>query len=184
MDELFDKRKLMDFWPQKSQDPKERALATARFVIYTSVVLFVLKRDTRILMLGAGILFVLFMMYKNNMIKDAIIKVSMPDGGPSATANNFMGNPLMQNYPMGRDVSIPSNSNQVWESIHPFMEDKKFSQSNFFKMPNNNLADFLHGAYPSMFGPSCRDDTSVCDPDARPAWINSKGPARTNNGMY
>ena len=145
--------------------------------------MFLLKRDTRILLLAGGIIFILVMMYKNDMIKQAVQVVTLHQGA-AATPNNFMGNKLMSNYQMGPQSGIPSNSMQMWQQVHPFAEDAKFSQSNFFKMPSNDLSSFLKGTYPSMFEPSCRDDTTVCDPDARPAWINSRGPARTNNGMY
>jgi hypothetical protein len=172
----------MDLWPSKKQNPRQRVLATARFVVIASLIAFVLKRDTRIIALGAGILFILYMMYTNGMIKPASSEYK--DISLTSNSDNFMGNTLMKNYPMGQNYGIPSNSDEVWNKVHPFLEDKKFSQHNFFKMPNNNLGDFLKGAYPDMFKPTCRDDTSVCDPEIRTEYIQTRGPARTNNGMY
>jgi len=46
------------------------------------------------------------------------------------------------------------------------------------------LNDFLKGTYPPMFKPTCRDDNEVCDLTTRPEWVQSRGPARTNNGLY
>ena len=184
MDELFNRDKLLNFWPSKKQQPKERVLSAMRFVIYTTVILFLIRQDKRIILLGAGILFVLYMMYSNGMIKPSEVDISVEEMGIPSTSDNFMGNELMQNYTVGPNTGIPSNSEQIWDQVHPFMEDKKFSQHNFYKVPNNNIRDLLTTAYPSMFQPTCRDDNSVCDQTTRPDWINSRGPVRRNNGLY
>jgi hypothetical protein len=183
MDELFKPDNLKKFWPTKKQEPKERVLATMRFVIYLSVILFIIKQDKRIIILGMGILFVLYMMYSNGMVKK-YSETYRSAGEPTATADNFMDNTLMANYPMGPNTGVPTNSDEEWKKIHPFLEGSHWSQMNFFKMPNNNLNEFTRGAYEPMFKPTCRDDNEVCDQTTRPDWIQSRGPARTNNGLY
>jgi hypothetical protein len=183
MDDLFDRTKMKIFWPSKTQEPKERVLATMRFVIYLSVILFIIRRDPRILLLAGGVLFILYMMYTNGMVKPSYFPNVIPEGPPS-TENNFMNNPLMKNYPMGPNTGIPSNADEEWSKVHPFREGKHWSQMNFFKMPNNNLEDFLKDGYTDMFTPRCRDDTSFCEPEMRTEFIQSRGPPRRNNGIY
>jgi hypothetical protein len=183
MEELFDTNQMFKFWPTKKQQPKDRVLCTMRFVIYLTVILFIIRQDKRIVLLGMGIIFILYMMHTNNMIKPAV--ESFETGGlADATVDNFMDNKLMSNYTIGPNTGVPSNSDEEWKKIHPFLESKNWSQHNFYKVPNNNLGDFVKGAYPDMFKPTCRDDNGVCDLTTRPEYVQTRGPARRNNGLY
>jgi hypothetical protein len=131
MDELFDKKKLNSFWPSKYQQPRERILATMRFVIYTSLLIFVIRRDVRILVFGAGVLFLLY-----NML-------TPPD--------------KIQE----KQSEIRTD---IWKSDGS--GEYAFNRS-FYKPPENDLGPFLQGAYPTMFRPRCRDDSTVCDQTVR-----------------
>jgi len=154
MNELFDTKKLGSFWPTNSQTSQEKVASSIRFVVYTTLIVFLLRRDSRIIVLGLGICFILYSMYNNGMIKST--------QSPQREYERVY---------VGRE----------WD---PKNDGTYFSQHNFFDMPENNLDAFLKGAYPDMFRPRCRDDTASCDPDMRSEWIQSRGPPRRNNGLY
>jgi hypothetical protein len=155
MDDLFDKSKLLSVWPSNDQSPKERIASSIRFVLYTTFLVYIIKRDTRVVLLGIGISFILYTMYNN--------------GAVTSVKGAYDGNAAGYGY-MGRE----------W---NPMTDGTYSSQHSFFQMPENNLDAFLKGAYPDMFRPRCRDDTASCDPDMRSEWINSRGPSRRNNGL-
>ena len=61
--------KITEFWPTNQQTKVERVNATARFVIYATCMLYLIRRDMRIFILGATVLSVLYVMEKSKMIK-------------------------------------------------------------------------------------------------------------------
>jgi hypothetical protein len=50
----------------------DRVNATARFIIYATCIVYLIRRDPRIFVLGATALGVLYIMEKSNMVKDGI----------------------------------------------------------------------------------------------------------------
>ena len=64
--------KIHEFWPTKTHSSAERVNATARFIIYSTCVLYLIRRDVRVFILGTTALGVLYVMERNNMIKEAI----------------------------------------------------------------------------------------------------------------
>ena len=62
--------KVTQFWPTKEQSAEERVNATARFIVYATCILYLIKRDVRVFVLGATAIGVLYVMEKNRMIKD------------------------------------------------------------------------------------------------------------------
>ena len=94
--------KVHEFWPSKTQSSAERVDASARFIIYASCLIYLIKRDPRIFVLGATAIGVIYIMEKSNMVKDGVRptnvynnigkECSMP------TKDNPMGNVLMSDY--------------------------------------------------------------------------------------
>lgn len=138
MNEIFRSDRVLQFWPSPKQPAKERVMATTRFILYLSCILYIIRRDVRILIVGALSLGALYYMYKNGMIFDT----------------------LTQEQP-SKEIK------ERWDTIHPYMEGRWFSEHNFYTAPDMTSSDFIDGAYGAMRIPRCRDDPRYCDPDSR-----------------
>jgi hypothetical protein len=68
--QLVKNKRILDFWPTSKQTPAERINAASRFIIYATCILFVIRRDPRMFILGATMLSVIYVMYKANLIKE------------------------------------------------------------------------------------------------------------------
>jgi hypothetical protein len=184
--DIIQKDKLLDFWPTSRQTAEERVLATTRFILYAVLLVYLIRRDARVVALGALVLTALYVLYGTNMI---------PDGMRSTTTGNKVVNGLrmptrdnpMANYLLGDDPSFnqqapwyPSMKQEVqqeWASIHPF-ERKRDAERNFYTTaastwPNDQAA-FTNAAFGKPFAPMCRDDPASCNPDGPYA----RGPER------
>ena len=175
--ELFDQSKLLDFWPTSRQTAEERVLATTRFILYAVVIVYLIRRDARVVALGVLVLAALYGLYSANMIPDGTRVTST---GPKIISGLRMptrDNP-MANYLLGDDPSYnvqapwyPSMKQEVrqqWKDIHPF-ERKRDAERNFYTTaastwPNDQAA-FAYSAFGAPFSPMCRDDPASCNPD-------------------
>lgn len=171
MEELFRSDKVLQFWPTSKQSVKERVYATTRFILYASCILYIIRRDIRIVIMGAVALAGLYYLYKNGMITDATVSYfnrSSPD--------NIMNNGLGIGAPDEKSVKI------AWDGVHPFKEGRWFSEHNFYTVPENDNDKFLDSAYSQMMMPRCRDNPGSCNPDSSmargPEWIQRKTFAR------
>ena len=182
--------KVHEFWPSKTQSSAERVNATARFIIYATCIVYLIRRDPRIFVLGATALGVLYIMEKSNMVKDNAIR-------PTTTYNNIgkeclmptkenpMGNVLMSDYVDRPDrpqscyyptVREPVNNYLTGDikygpgrsrSFTPEQQRNALSRQ-FTSMPDTSIGntpyyEFIHGKR----GNTCRQDPRLCDPDAR-----------------
>ena len=46
--ELFKTNKLLNFWPTNTQTTDERINSTTRFILYTSSIVYLIKRDPKV----------------------------------------------------------------------------------------------------------------------------------------
>lgn len=167
MNELFDTKKLLQFWPTPKQSARERVFATTRLIVYSTAILFILRKDTRFLLLGCVALVTLFVMYKNGMVKESYVKQYQP-----TSEDNVMANVLQTDYIDRPDRPKANLDPQVlkenWDKIHPFSEGRWFAEHNFYTAPSstipNNMDEFLQGAYAPMFRQTCRENGMSCDP--------------------
>lgn len=175
--DIFAKDKLLDFWPTARQTAEERVLATTRFILYAVVLVYLIRRDARVVALGALVLAALYVLYTMNMIPDGKRTVTT---GPKVISGLRMptrDNP-MANYLLGDDPSanlqapwyptMKQEVQQEWASIHPF-ERKRDAERNFYTTaastwPNDQAA-FTNAAFGKPFSPMCRDDPASCNPD-------------------
>jgi hypothetical protein len=167
MEEIFRSDKILQFWPTEKQTPKERVYATTRFILYASCILYIIRRDVRILIMGAVALFAVYYMYKNGMIKDTEYSYSQ-----SAIKGNVMNNGTDMGPPDRRSVK------NAWDKIHPFMEGRWFSEHNFYTAPDPDNEKFIRNAYSNLMMPVCRDNPEFCNPDSSmargPEWVQRK----------
>ena len=173
--ELFNSDKVLMFWPSQNQSAKERVYATTRFILYLSCILYIIRRDVRIIIMGTALIAILYVMYKNGMIKEGSSKYA---AGTTGTVTNPMAN-----AEYGQEMTQtmdPVDSKNAWDSLHPFQEGRWFAESNFYTVPRNSGEEFLKKTYPAMFKPVCRDtDGSACDLDSSqgrgPEMVQSHG---------
>ena len=62
-EELLNIEKVSEFWPTGEQTPEDRVNATSRFVIYSTCILYLTRRDPRVFVLGATVLSVVYVLY-------------------------------------------------------------------------------------------------------------------------
>lgn len=200
--EIFRNDKLLEFWPTAKQSASERVAATSRFVIYASVLIYIINRDPRVFALGVLVLAILFYLYNANLIKDGKLRPAQGDGRVSGpfreqvfmpSYNNPMGNVLLTDYVDYPDrpsaAWYPSVRQEVatqWATIHPF-ERKRDAERNFYTVasttiPNDQTA-FAQAAYGKPFSPFCKDQGGeACDPDRPYSRVPEQPQMRAGNG--
>ncbi len=179
----------LQFWPTSEQTPEDRINAASRFVIYASCLIYIIRRDPRIFVLGATILSVIFVLYRSKMVKETYGYTV--EGEPSCqmpTQDNPMANvlitdftdapnrleacyypsvkPFVNNYTSGQ---IPMDGGRSRSPLPKYMRngvDRQFVSNPVSKIPGDQTA-FAEWLYGSKNGPMCKSDTRFCDPNAR-----------------
>jgi hypothetical protein len=180
--ELFRSDRILSFWPNANQSPSERINASTRFVIYLSCILYLIKRDSRVLVLGVMVIAALFMLDKYKVVSGGSksLDCQMP------TEESPMGNVMLMDYENNPDrppacyyptvrkevASFIDDSIQFYQNTprgpSPGAQRKAFSRQ-FISMPvttiPNDQTAFAEWLYGKKYSPQCRDDQSMCDPD-------------------
>lgn len=184
--------KVHEFWPSKTQSSADRVNASARFIIYASCIIYLIRRDPRIFVLGGTALGVLYIMEKSNMVKD-ITSVPEPEYNNKSifkkcsmpTKDNPMGNVLMTDYVDRPDRPQSCHYPTVKKSVNNYITgDIKYGPARsrssmpeyqrnalsrqFVSMPDTSLGntpyyEFIHGKR----GDTCRQNPIMCNPNAR-----------------
>jgi len=179
--EIFDKDKILEFWPTSKQSAKDRMLSTTRFVIYATCIVYIINRDARIFALGILVLAILYYLWTSNMIKDSKIadgRMSGPLRAPVTmpSFDNPMGNVLLSDYRDNPDrppapwyPSMKTEVSQQWSQIHPF-DSVRDAERNFYTTANstipNDQTGFAEASFGRKFSPMCKDQGGrACDPD-------------------
>jgi hypothetical protein len=197
--EVFKRENLMDFWPSDRQTAKERVESTTRFIVYAVVLLFLIRRDSRVVLLGGLVLAVLYGLYFNNMIPEGARSAYVAkglQGFTMPTVDNPMANILMGEYssdpnraPAAWYPSVREEVQNDFALVHPFEKSRDYER-NFYTTASttipNDQAAFAQAAYGRPFEPQCRDTPGACDPEGNP---NARFPERTqmrggNGGGY
>jgi hypothetical protein len=195
--------KVTEFWPTSQQTTAERVNATARFVIYATCILYLIRRDIRIFILGATVLSVLYVMEKSKMIKGKKAKkeaytpeCQMP------TVDNPMANVLMSDYDGRPDrpsacmyETVRDEVNDMLSGRIPYGPQKSRSpmpdaQRNAFSrqfvsgpvtsIPGDQTA-FAEWLYGEKGAPICKSDPTLCSPDARGVQLEAFGGLASND---
>jgi hypothetical protein len=191
--QLINSDKITDFWPTNEQTSEDRVNATARFIVYATCILYLIRRDVRVLVLGATGMAVLYVMERSDMVRDGVADFIGGTTVPGSscqmpTSDNPMGNVLMNEYsdrpdrPSACDYStVDDKVNRMLSeditygpsrSRSPFPEHQRNGYSRqFVTMPVTNIpgdqTEFAEWLYGKKGGSICRSDSRACDPNAR-----------------
>ena len=202
--------KVTEFWPTSQQTTAERVNAPARFVIYATCILYLIRRDIRIFILGATVLSVLYVMEKSKMIKGKKEKKEtyVPEC-QLPTVDNPMANVLMSDFDGRPDRPSACRYDTVRDEVNdmlsgriPYGPQKSRSpmpdaQRNAFSrqfvsgpvtsIPGDQTA-FAEWLYGEKGAPICKSDPSLCSPNARGVQLEAFGGLASNDdkrgGMF
>jgi hypothetical protein len=202
--ELFRSDKILQFWPTPNQDVTTRINATTRFVLYASCIIYIIKRDPRVFVLAGMVLFVIFVLYKKNMVAipepRPMVSLDQPysygDSCQRPTFDNPMGNVLLSDYidqpnrPQACDYSsvrgkvkrflddtIPYDAGRSRSAMPEFQRNaaaRQFVTTSATTIPGDQTG-FAEWCYGKKNAPMCRDDPTKCDPNFRGAQLEAFG---------
>ena len=200
--QLFKSDRILSFWPTSQQDPETRINAATRFIIYAACIIYLIKRDVRVFALAAMVLFVIFILYKNGMVKEPFarpmdsIDQSYNPSCQRPTFDNPMGNVLLSDYidqpnrPPACDYStvrkhvkhylddtIPYDAGRSRSAMPEFQRNaaaRQFVTTSVSTIPGDQTG-FAEWCYGKKNAPTCKDDPSVCNPDARGVQLEAFG---------
>lgn len=187
--QLVDEKQFLQFWPNSKQIPEERINAASRFIVYTSALLYVIRRDPRVFVLGLTILGVMYVLYKSKMVKETYAASPMGESTcQKPTVDNPMANVLMTDYggapnrleacyypsvkPYVQRYSsdrIPYDSGRSRTSMPQYLRnamDRQFVTMPVSKIPGGQT-EFAEWLYGPKNGPMCKSNSKFCSPNAR-----------------
>ena len=199
--ELIRTDRVAQFWPTNSQSVEDRVNAASRFVVYATCLLYLIRRDVRLFVLGATALGVLYFMYRNDLVKNGMGR-STRGGNDSATCTmptreNPMGNAMLHHY-----VDHPNKPPACWSpsvdsyrrhyldntfkydsgrSRRPLPEyqrnhaARQFVSAPVSSLPGGEQTEFAEWLYGPKHGPLCRNNPRSCDPNARGVQLEAFG---------
>jgi hypothetical protein len=186
--QLIRSDQISQFWPTSEQTPEDRINAASRFVIYVSCMIYLIRRDPRVFVLGATVLAVIYVLYKSRMVKETYGFSTDGTSCQMPSQDNPMGNVLMTDY-----TDAPNRLEACYyASVKPFADhftsdripfdagrsrtplpkylrnavDRQFISNPVTKIPGNQT-QFAEWLYGPKNGPMCKSDTRFCNPDAR-----------------
>ena len=181
--------KVLNFWPSSTQSSEERVNSAARFIIYATCIIYLIKRDVRIFVIGATALGVLYIMEKSNMVKESLNRTNQPEYKygqcQMPTKDNPMGNVLMSDFGDRPDRPSSCYYPTVQTSVNNLVTDgvkygparsrssapehhRNAMSRQFVSVPDVALTadshyEFIHGKREQ----TCRQNPHMCNPDAR-----------------
>ena len=196
---LFSPEQVGKFWPSKRQTPEERINSATRFILYSTLLTYAFRRDPKVLLLALMILGAMFVLYRSGAIEhSSAYPTTSQDGAPGGacrkpTGENPMSNVLVSEYgkpspppacfyPTVRrevmanlDTTIPFDAGRSRSSLPEHQKNAAARQ--FVTMPVSTVpgaqTEFAEWCYGKKFAPLCRNDQSVCDPNARGAQLEA-----------
>ena len=197
--------KLVSFWPSVNQSVAERFNSTSRFIIYSSILLYAIKKDDRIIIISIITLCILFIMYKGRITTKRLEEEE--DICQRPTKDNPLANVLMSDYSDRPNRLGACSYEDVGTDVRRFLDDtiivnntrsrsalpehqrraaaRQFISSPVTTIPGDQTA-FAEWCYGKKNRPLCRTDGSMCDPNARGvqleafAGLDMSGNSRTN----
>jgi hypothetical protein len=186
--QLISTDQVAKFWPTNEQTPEDRVNAASRFIIYVCCIIYLIRRDPRIFVLGATVLGVVYVLYRSKMVRETYGISAQGNDCQMPTEDNPMGNvlitdftdapnrleacyyssvkPSSDSYTSGR---IPYDSGRSRTALPKYLRngmDRQFVSSPVTKIPGDQTA-FAEWLYGPKNGPMCKSDSQSCNPNAR-----------------
>ena len=197
--QLVSEKNFLQFWPNSNQSPEDRINSASRFIIYAASLLYLIRRDPRVFILGGTLIGVIYVLHKAKMVRETFIPTPAPGqaGRPSCqkpTMDNPMGNVLISDYSTApnrleacyypsvkphvqRYTSdrIPYDSGRSRTAMPKYLRNAMERQ--FVTMPVSNIpggqTQFAEWLYGPKNGPMCKSNSKFCNPNARGAQLES-----------
>ena len=199
--ELIRSDNLMQFWPSKSQSPEERINSATRFIIYSALISFALRKDHRVFILSLIIIGSLFIMYKNGMVEAAesplvSSKTKYKPNCQLPTLDNPMANVLLSDITDNPSRSPACYYPTVKNMVKTYLDDtvyydsgrsrsplpqyqRSFTSRQFVSQPVSTVpgaqTEFAEWLYGKKNAPICRSDQSMCSPNSRGVQLEAFG---------
>ena len=187
--QLIRSDQVTQFWPNRSQTPEDRINSASRFVIYACSIIYLIRRDPRIFVLGGTVLGVLYVMYKSKMVKEGYgMSVNGYVDCQLPTEDNPMGNVLITDYtdapnrlescyyptvkPIVKsmlDDRIPYDAGRSRSALPQYQRNaaaRQFVTAPVSSIPGDQTA-FAEWCYGKKNGPICRTHPEICNPNMR-----------------
>ena len=180
--------KVSEFWPTSEQTPEDRINAASRFVIYATCLIYLIRRDPRIFVLGTTVLSVIFVLHRSKMVKEVYESVVDGETCQGPTEDNPMGNVLITDFTDAPNrleacyyATVKSDANQYTSGSIPLDSgrsrsplpkylrngvDRQFVSNPVTKIPGDQTA-FAEWLYGPKNGPMCKSNAGYCNPNAR-----------------
>jgi hypothetical protein len=199
---LFDVNKVLKFWPTRKQTAAERVNSSTRFILYAASVLYLTRKDPRILVLALMVIAVIYVLYKGNMVREGVAHPMLShdqDYRPNCqlpTEDNPLGNVLLSD--IGDNPNRPPAC--YYPSVKPLVEkyldntipydcgrsrcampsrQRKAAARQFVTGPVTTIpgdqTSFAEWCYGKKFSPMCKSDPTVCDPNFRGVQLEAFG---------
>lgn len=199
--ELIDHKKVLQFWPTNKQTAEERVNAASRFIIYAACFIYLIRRDPRIFVLAATVLGVLYVMYNSGMVKEGHARPTVIEKNAESTCvmptdDNPMGNMLLSDFTDRPDRPSACYHSSVKNQISNSLENRtKYmpgrSRTSLPAYQANAMArqfvsnpvtaavgdqtGFAEWCYGKKLGPTCKTDSTYCNPNARGVQLEAFG---------
>jgi hypothetical protein len=192
--QLISADQVAQFWPTSEQTPEDRVNAASRFVIYVCCIIYLIRRDPRVFVLGATVLGVIYVLYKSKMVRETYGISTEGAMCQMPTGDNPMGNvlitdftdapnrleacyyptvkPFVQSYTSDR---IPYDSGRSRTALPKYLRngmERQFVSNPVTKIPGDQTA-FAEWLYGPKNGPMCKSDGRFCNPNARGAQLEA-----------
>ena len=96
--QLISTDQVAQFWPTNEQTPEDRVNAASRFIIYVCCIIYLIRRDPRIFVLGATVLGVVYVLYRSKMVSETYGMSAQGSDCQMPTEDNPMGNVLITDF--------------------------------------------------------------------------------------
>jgi hypothetical protein len=148
---LITKDNYQQFWPSSKQSKIEQVNSSARFIIYGTIVTFVIKRNVRILIVGFIILAALYYYAAS---------LRTPGGAsPDTPCSAFNADDPLGNF--GTTKCYRPKDAQWWANM-AFSTDRRNAERNWHTVPTNDLESHLNFVHGGKNKPFCRQDQQAC----------------------
>jgi hypothetical protein len=193
--EIVNNKKILQFWPTQTQSTAERINSTSRFIIYSTCILYILRRDVKIFMLGILGLAVLYILSSRSLATTSLMTRPVqvqPSTCQLPTTDNPMANNLITDDPERPPAcfypTVKGNIDQLVRKTMPITNfrsraampgvQQEFASRQFMTNPVTTITGdqtgFAEFCYGKKGAPTCREDTSLCSPYARGVQLEAR----------